>query len=117
MTCGIYMIQNKQTGQKYIGQSVDIESRYRGHMHDGKRRKTSYIDNAINKNGSNMFELKIIEELPNDFLLLCEREKYWINFYNTYENKNHYNLTPGGEYPPMKIPEIAKKVAKTKTGK
>lgn len=31
MTCGIYMIQNKQTGQKYIGQSVDIESRYRGH--------------------------------------------------------------------------------------
>lgn len=28
MTCGIYMIQNKQTGQKYIGQSVDIESRF-----------------------------------------------------------------------------------------
>lgn len=24
MTCGIYMIKNKQTGQIYIGQSIDI---------------------------------------------------------------------------------------------
>lgn len=24
MTCGIYMIKNKETGQMYIGQSIDI---------------------------------------------------------------------------------------------
>ena len=30
MTCGIYMIKNKKTGQIYIGQSVNIEKRYRG---------------------------------------------------------------------------------------
>lgn len=28
-----------------------------------------------------------------------EREKYWIKYYNTYEDRNHYNETPGGDLP------------------
>ena len=29
MTCGIYLISHKPSGRKYVGQSVDIESRVR----------------------------------------------------------------------------------------
>lgn len=28
-----------------------------------------------------------------------EREKYWIKYYNTYQDRNHYNETPGGDLP------------------
>lgn len=106
MTCGIYMIKNKKTGQIYIGQSINIERRWNFHYNN----KKSYIDRAINKYGIDNFIFKIIEELPKDSLLLNEREEYWINYYDSYNNKQHYNLTPGGDFCPMKIPEIAQKM-------
>lgn len=108
MTCGIYLIKNKKTGQKYIGQSIDIERRWSEHKRYGQYRNDSYIDRAINKYGENNFELIIIEETP--IYLLNEREEYWISFYNTFEDKKHYNLTPGGEFAPSRVPEIAKKI-------
>ena len=63
MVCGIYLIENKKTKQKYIGQSNNIERRIREHKiaHD-----KNYIDNAFNKYGADMFSIKIIEELPNN---------------------------------------------------
>ena len=93
MTCGKYMIKNKKTGQIYIGQSINIERRWNFHYNN----KKSYIDRAINKYGVDNFIFKIIEELPKDSLLLNEREKYWIKFYNTIVDKGGYNLTEGGD--------------------
>lgn len=114
MVCGIYLIENKKTKQKYIGQSSDIKRRIREHKiaHD-----KNYIDNAFNKYGADMFSVKIIEELPNDKKILDEREQYWIKYYNTFEDKKHYNLTPGGDFCPSLIPAIAKKISKSNTGK
>lgn len=116
MTCGIYIIQNKNTKQKYIGQSVNIEKRWIQHInaHDIQ---SSRIEKAINKYGSDNFSFSILEELINDSELLNEREKYWIQYYNTYNDKNHYNLTPGGEFCPMKDINIAKKLSKKMSGK
>ena len=111
MTCGIYMIKNKKTGQIYIGQSSNIEYRWKKHLRDGKYRNNSYIDNAINKYGKDIFQLIIIEILPNNADLLNKREMYWIDYYNTYKDKKHYNLTLGGDLNPMKHPEIAKKLS------
>lgn len=111
MTCGIYMIKNKKTNQIYIGQSNNIEQRWIYHCN--ATQKKQYIDRAIKKYGKDSFSFDIIEETNN----LNEREKYWIKFYNTYKNKNHYNLTPGGDFSPMKIPEIAKKVSIKNLGK
>lgn len=109
-TCGIYKITHKDTGQAYVGLSENIEKRWYEHIHSPKL-KNSYIDRAIKKHGEDKFDLEIIEELPNDRSLLMEREEYWVSYYNTYENDFHYNLTPGGDFSPMKVPEIAAKMS------
>lgn len=107
MTCGIYLIINKITKQKYVGQSINIERRWYYHSHGYS--KSSYVDRAIKKYGVDNFILQIIEELPDDVEYLNQREQYWINYYNTYSDNRHYNLTPGGDFNPMKVPEIVKK--------
>lgn len=94
MISGIYLIINKKTGQKYVGGSVDID--YRMYLHEHSPNDCSYIDNAIQKYGFDDFEWIILEELPKDWDIIGEREKYWIEFYNTFKNKKHYNLTEGG---------------------
>ena len=37
-SCGIYSITNKKTGQKYIGQSIHIESFFEDGIHFGHQR-------------------------------------------------------------------------------
>lgn len=112
--CGIYMIKNKKTGQRYIGQSIHIYQRWYEHIK--KSRFNTYIDRAINKHGADNFELKVICELEQDDDLLNEMEKYYVWKYNTYEDDFHYNLTPGGDFNPMKVSEIATKVSKALSG-
>lgn len=113
--CGIYMIKNKKTGHRYIGQSIHIYQRWYEHIK--KSRPNTYIDRAIKKHGADNFELKVICELEQDDDLLNEMEKYYVWKYNTYEDDFHYNLTPGGDFNPMKNPEIAAKKSKAMSGK
>ena len=112
--CGIYMIENKKTGQQYIGQSIHIYQRWYEHIK--KSRLNTYINRAIKKHGADNFELKVICELEQDDDLLNEMEKYYVWKYNTYEDDFHYNLTPGGDFSPMKVSEIAMKVSKALSG-
>lgn len=95
MVSGIYMITNKINGHMYIGGSIDIKRRFNDHK-QGKNIKTSPIDKAIRKYGENNFTYQIITQLPPDWSVIGEHEKYWIKFYNTFNNPNHYNLTEGG---------------------
>ena len=91
--CGIYSITNKETGQKYIGQSTDITRRFWQHKNQGQTK--SYIDRAIKKHGADNFEFEILEECkPTE---LNKLEKKYIKKYNTYKDENHYNLTNGGD--------------------
>lgn len=109
------MIRNKKTDQKYIGQSVNIEKRRKEH-YSGYNCGHSYIDDAIKKYGDANFSLSVICELENDTELLNEMEKYYIWKYNTYENRKHYNLTPGGDFNPIKVHEIAQKISNLRKG-
>ena len=110
MVCGIYLITRKDTSQKYVGQAIDIYDRWLHHI-KGYDIEHSRVDKAIRKHGVEKFTLQIITELPEDKKLLDINEKYWIRFYNTYEDKNHYNLTPGGDFNPMLDPDIVKKIS------
>ena len=89
---GIYKITNTLNGKSYIGQSINLEHRLQEHKKcEGK----SYIHNAIKKYGLNNFSFEIIEECQVS--QLDEREIYWINFYDSYYEKNGYNMTFGGD--------------------
>lgn len=88
---GIYMYENKKTHKKYIGQSTNIERRRQEHLKWPS--KFSYFDNELQVIGEENFYFTILEECTVQEL--DEREKYWINFYDS--KNNGYNLTAGGQ--------------------
>ena len=100
----------------YVGQSKNIEDRWKQHLRS-QGRKNSYIDDAIYKYGDENFTLSIICELEKDDDLLNAMEEYYIWKYNTYKDKNHYNLTPGGDFNPAKLPEVQAKISKALSGR
>ena len=90
MSIGIYKITNKINGKSYIGLSSNIEERFKKHRQmQGKK----VLYSAFQKYGIENFDFSIIELCSFD--LLSEREKYWIAYYDTYNNG--YNATLGGE--------------------
>ena len=85
---GIYKITNLLNGKSYIGQSNNLERRKKEHL-SGKQ----YIDLDIQQLGIENFDFEILEYCNKD--QLDELEKYWIDYYNTYNDG--YNLTKGGQ--------------------
>lgn len=93
---GIYKYTNKNNGKIYIGRSVNITRRKWEHLHNPS--SYSYFDQTISKIGEDNFDFEIIEECQENEL--CEKEKYWIKYYNCCvldNRKKGYNLTRGGE--------------------
>ena len=95
MITGIYCIENKINGKKYIGKAKNIKKRWADHIrklnkgtHDNK-----YLLTAWEKYGRENFDFNIIELCEIDKLI--EREIFYISFFDTF---NHgYNLTVGGD--------------------
>ncbi len=88
---GIYKITKISTGKSYIGQSNDIERRFKEHQTKGKTSRIP-VDIAIKKYGINAFTYEILEECSLN--KLNEKEEYWIKYYNTVQNG--YNCSIGG---------------------
>lgn len=87
----IYMYTNKINGMKYIGQTIcKLSKRHNEHL----KRDDSYIDRALRKYGENNFTLEILEDNINDTDKLNDKEIYWIDYYDSFNNG--YNLTKGG---------------------
>lgn len=92
----IYLITNDVNLKVYVGQTIQtLNKRFNGHCCYSKsdRSINMYIKRAIHKYGRDKFHIQLIEECPVN--ILDEREKYWINFYNSYNTG--YNLTLGGQ--------------------
>lgn len=106
----IYMTKNLVNGKMYIG------------LHKGESLDVSYagsgvaLKNAFDKYGRDNFVNGILEYADN-FEDLTILEQLYIEQYNTYYDRNHYNMTPGGDVSPMTIGDISKKVAETQTKK
>lgn len=88
---GIYKITNKINNKCYIGQSINIERRWKEHLNDDIKLDRA-IGKAFKKYGINNFTFEIIEICLEE--QLDEKEIYWINYYNSYNNG--YNMTLGG---------------------
>ena len=92
----IYLISNDINNKVYVGQTIQtLNKRFNGHCCYSKsdRSVNMYIKRAIHKYGKDKFHITLIEECPIN--LLNDREKYWIAFYDSYNNS--YNLTTGGQ--------------------
>ena len=92
---GIYKIENNINHKKYIGQSIDIEKRWSVHIAFSKSNNIKYKNKlhlAMEKEGIENFSFSILEECSQEEL--DEKEKYWINFYNSIQEG--YNNTDGG---------------------
>lgn len=97
----IYKITNNINGKSYIGQTSDYQRRFAEHKAKGYgQEKTKILYYAFDKYGIENFTFEVIENKTSNY---NEREKYWIKYYDSFENG--YNMTEGGEEPPLNIKE------------
>ena len=80
---GIYSITSKNNGKVYVGQSIDINKRWKGHLSHLKHNKhySQDLQDTYNKYGEEDLIFKVLEEV-NDVNLLTEKEKYWMDNIN-----------------------------------
>jgi group I intron endonuclease len=92
MEKSVYKITNNINNKVYIGQSNNVERRFREHI--GTSSFTSLIHRAILKYGVENFSLEVLY-IGEDY---NNQEKYFIAKYNSIEEG--YNILPGGQDPP-----------------
>jgi len=79
----IYITTNLINNKRYIGKDKHNNPQYLG---SGK-----YICQAICKYGKDNFKKEIIEECSS-YEQMCEREVYWIKYYNAALDRSFYNI-------------------------
>lgn len=95
---GLIYMRTSPNNKGYIGLTTQTEEmRWAQHCQEANNpnnsQYSSKLGQAIRKYGASNFTVVILEECPNE--KLPEREIYWINYYDTYNNG--YNETLGGE--------------------
>ena len=92
----IYKITNKVNGKSYIGQTIQsVKERFYQHCATkcSQAVLNMVIHKAITKYGKSNFTIEVIEEVES--ANLNDRERYWIRYYDSYNNG--YNSTEGGQ--------------------
>lgn len=104
----IYAHINTVNGKRYIGQTKQIpNSRWR----NGEGYKGSpYFYRAIQKYGWDNFEHQIIENNISTQEEANLKEKYWINIFQSNNEKYGYNLGAGGYCHPQQAVEKIKEL-------
>ena len=96
MQAAIYQFTNKISGKIYIGQSIDIVSRFRTHI---RHTHNNYLFSDINNYGIECFKFEVLEFISNDTnklkSYLNEREQFYIDQYKDLKINNEpvlYNI-------------------------
>lgn len=87
---GIYKITNLRNGKSYIGQSVNIEKRFKDHLSDKAAGHGKSFAEDLAQYGKTAFELTVLEECDRDELI--DRERAYIK-----ELRPEYNEVVYGE--------------------
>ena len=88
---GIYCIQNKSNGKIYIGQSNNIQARWKSEKRGGVNR---FLKEDFKNYGINCFFFYVLEEC--DVSQLNDRESFYIRLYHSYDREFGYNISLGG---------------------
>lgn len=100
MTSGIYKISNTLDGRVYIGASINIENRlitHKNYLRKGKH-QNKLLQQAFDRE-SEYFSFEILEEIKNKETIK-EREKYFIDFFESSNPDFGYNQTSYSGYSP-----------------
>jgi group I intron endonuclease len=91
----VYKITNTLNGKLYIGITIrPLQTRWKQHI--TQSRTSEYpLHKSMRKYGIDQFTIEVIE-MCIDHTTLLQRERYWIECYNTMI-PNGYNITAGGE--------------------
>lgn len=117
-TSGVYMIHCKVTGKSYIGSSVHIESRWRGHVHSLNKNlnEAPKLQAAWNKYGKESFEFSIIETCDKADCIRLEQK--YLDLLQTWKPDVGYNVLPkaGSRLGVPQSENARKKMSIAKTG-
>lgn len=87
----------------YIGLTNNSRRRFLDHLsasnNPNNKDYNQAIHKAIRKYGINNFDYNLLEENIPTLKQAKIQEQYWIKYYNTYEDREQYNETPGGDCP------------------
>ena len=115
--CGIYCIENLINNKKYIGQSIDIKTRWRNHkyklnccLHGNK-----HLQNAWDFYGKNNFKFYVIELCDID--CLDDMERHYIQLFKSNDRSFGYNDTNGGQTNKSLSEEARQKISNAHKGK
>ncbi len=93
----IYCATNNLNNKKYIGQTKhSLDLRKSEHINEAKRNKGFYFHKALRKYSFN-FAWEILEVCLTQNQT-DEREKFYIDFFDTFNSEKGYNLTSGGDF-------------------
>lgn len=112
---GIYKITNKTNGKTYIGQSIDIDRRWKEHRNSYKTGK-EILYRAIRKHGIENFEFEIITECEKEEL--NELEQKYVLLYKSYvgfKKSKGYNMTTGGDSATERTPKTKEQIEKLRS--
>lgn len=108
----IYGIKNLVNNKIYIGKSTNIKIRKKSHENSFIRKQAVniHLQRAVDKYGIENFEFIVLEEVCLENI--DDKEKYWINYFKSYDEKFGYNKTMGGDGGKLTL-EIKLKISKT----
>lgn len=98
---GIYIITCKANKKVYIGQSIDIKNRLRGHKYDLRKgiHQNAHMQNAFNQYGESEFLFEVLCEMPKEEYTkdkLNDLEILYISFYQSNDREKGFNIESGG---------------------
>ena len=94
----IYKITNTLNNKCYIGKTTrPVKIRWEEHIRESKLGRVDIpLYNAFNKYGINNFSFEIVEDnISNDEI--NNKEKYYIQLFQSMSHANGYNVTEGGD--------------------
>lgn len=102
MTCGIYEIVNKQENRSYIGQSMDIERRWKAHLYMNPLNTCNNLLPTLELYHENpeLVEFSIIQEIPDFYqkeelsFILSIYEKHELELRGGPKSENVINVMP-----------------------
>lgn len=105
---GIYKITCVPTQKIYIGQSQNICKRWYQHTYtlNTNQHRNSYLQRAWNKYGQDNFKFEVIDEC--DISALDDKEKYYIQKFNSMDKDHGFNLDSGGQHPKLSNETVKK---------